>query len=203
METLKLQKRTQSGKGTARRLRTEGMIPGVVYGAGKEPTAVSVSAHDVMMIAKKGGFYAQIINAEIDGKKEKVLPRELQRDPVKGRYLHLDLLRVDLKKAVNVSVPVTFLDENKAPGIKAGGILQVARTEVEVSCRADSIPETLEVSVAGLKVGDTIRYSNLTLPKGVSFVDEEDRTVASIAGTRATAGGATTEEAEVEETTEA
>lgn len=184
MSTLKLEKRTESGKGAARRLRNEGMIPGVIYGAGKEPTPVTVNTHDLMMIVKEGGFYSRILDIEVDGTKEKVLPRELQRDPVKRKYQHLDLLRFDPKKKLSLNVPIHVIGEEESPGIEEGGVLQVIRSEVEILCLATNIPEALEVSVAGLNIGDNVRFSDMTLPEGVEITDEEDRTIASIVTVR-------------------
>ena len=184
MSTLQMQKRTESGKGAARRLRTEGFIPGVIYGAGKEPTPVSVNIHELMMIVKEGGFYSRILTTEIDGTKEQVLPRELQRDPVKGKYQHLDLLRFDPKKKITVNVPIHVTGEEESPGIEEGGVLQVIRNEVEVLCLASKIPEELQVSVAALEIGDVVRFSDMPLPEGVEITDEEDRTIASIVTVR-------------------
>lgn len=196
---LKVEKRTDSGKGAARRLRTAGQIPGVIYGAGKAPTPIIVNSHDLMMIVKEGGFYSRVLTAEIDGGKEQVLPRELQRDPVRGRYLHLDLLRFDPKKKITLSVPITITGEEASPGVKEGGMLQLTRGEVEVLCLASNIPEELQVSVAEAKMGDNVRFSDLTLPEGVELTDEEDRTIASIVSVRASAE----EETEEGETLEA
>ena len=183
-DTLKLQARTDSGKGAARRLREQGLIPGVIYGAKKEVTEVSMSAHDVMMIAKQGGFYSSVLSVEIDGKKEDVLPRELQRHPVTGQYLHLDMLRFDANRKIVLEVPVVVEGEEVSPGIKEGGV-QMIRTQVEVRCLASKIPSELTVSVAELNIGDSIHFSSVDLPKGVEFTTEEDRTIASVVSVRA------------------
>lgn len=185
-ETLKLQTRTDSGKGAARRLREQGLIPGVIYGAKKDVTSVALSAHDVMMIAKKGGFYSSVLSVELDGKTEDVLPRELQRHPVTGEYLHLDMLRFDANRKIVVEVPVHVEGEEEAPGIKEGGVLQMARTTVEVRCLASKIPSEITVSVAGLNIGDSIHFSSLSLDKGVELTTEEDFTICSIVAVRAT-----------------
>lgn len=184
-DTLKLQSRSDSGKGAARRLREQGLIPGVIYGAKKEVTSVAVSAHDVMMIAKKGGFYSTVLDVEIDGKKEQVLPRELQRHPVTSEYLHLDMLRFDANRKIVVEVPVHVEGEDEAPGLKEGGILQLVRTTVEVRCLASKIPSEITISVAGFNIGDSVHFSSIKLPQGVELTTEEDFTVASIVATRA------------------
>ena len=193
-ETLKLQMRTDSGKGAARRLREEGLIPGVIYGAKKDVTSVAMSAHDVMMIAKKGGFYSSVLSVEIDGKKEDVLPRELQRHPVTGQYLHLDMLRFDAKRKIVLEVPVVVEGEEQSPGIKEGGVVQMIRSEVEVRCLASKIPSELTVSVAGLNIGDSIHFSSLDLPNGVELTTDEDRTIVSIVSVRAVAEEETDED---------
>lgn len=201
-EKLTLQSRSDSGKGAARRLREQGLIPGVIYGAKKDVTPVAVNAHDVMMIARKGGFYSTILDVEIDGKKEQVLPRELQRHPVTGRYLHLDMLRFDAKRKIVLEVPVHFEGEDEAPGIKEGGTLQIIRNEIEVRCLASKIPSEIVLSVAGFNVGDNLHYADVKLPDGVEFTTEENFTIASIVAARTAADEDAAEAAEALEAAE-
>ncbi len=188
--TLTLNSRTDSGKGAARRLREQGLIPGVIYGAKKDVTSVSINAHDLMMIVKEGGFYSTVLDVEVNGKKEQVLPRELQRHPVKGTYLHLDMLRFDAKRKILVSVPIHIEGEAESPGVKSGGIVQHVRTEVEVRCLASKIPSEFIVSVAGFNVGDSVHFSSIELPEGVELTTEEDFTIASVVSTRSNADDA-------------
>jgi large subunit ribosomal protein L25 len=176
--------RTDSGKGAARRLREEGLIPGVIYGMKKDVTPVKLSAHDVMMIAKQGNFYSSVLDIELDGKKEQVLPRELQRHPVTGQYLHLDMLRFDANRRIVIEVPVSIIDEDKAPGIKEGGVLQTVRNVIEVRCLASKIPSEIEISVEGFGIGDSVHFSSVKLPEGVELTTEEDFTIASIVAVR-------------------
>jgi len=182
--TIKVEARKDSGKGTARALRNAGKVPGVIYGAQKDPQAIALNAHDLMMTVRHGGFYTNLIELDIDGKTEKVLPRDLQRDPVKGHIMHVDFLRFDAKRKVKVMVHVRLTDEELSPGVKRGGVLQLVRPEVEVLCSADNIPQELVASAATMDVGESLHISAFTLPEGVELTIDRDFTVASILTTR-------------------
>ena len=199
--------RAKSSKGATKQLRQDGFIPAVIYGAGKEADSIAVSSHSIMMAMQKGGFFTNPQEIEIDGKKVKVLPRDLQREPVYDRVIHADFLRFDASRELKVMVRMHIVDEDKSPGIKKGGIVSLVRNEVELVCRADSIPDYLEISVAGLDVGQSSHFSIVELPEGVrSTITDRDFTVATILATRSStlsdldADGA--EGAEGEESTE-
>ena len=196
MET---QVRENGGKGIARRLRNEGMVPAVVYGSGKEPKKVAVTAHSLKMAIQHGGFLTSAQELLIEGKTEKVLPREIQRDPVSDQITHVDFLRYDAKRVVKATVRIEMIDIEKSAGVKLGGIPSLQRTEVELLCRADSIPSILQVSIADLGVGEAVKFSSIELPDGVApSIAGRDFTVASVLSSRTT-NTATDEAADAEE----
>lgn len=168
--SMKVTTRTTSGKGAARATRREDLIPGVIYGAGKTPMLISLKTYDLMMTLRKGGFYNSIIELDVDGKAtEKVLARDIQRDPISSRALHIDFLRFDPKRAISVEVEIRLIGEEKSPAVKAGGVIQLVTPEIEVLCRADNIPQFIEVAADNLDFGDNIHVSEIKLPDGVKL----------------------------------
>ncbi|MBI1363556.1 MAG: 50S ribosomal protein L25/general stress protein Ctc [Proteobacteria bacterium] len=182
--TLPASMRTVSGKGAARAARRDGMVPAVIYGAGKEPQIVSVHAQKLEVMMGKGGFYTNVLELDMGKDKIKVLPREVQLHPVRDEAIHVDFLRFDPKAEVKVMVAVHILDEELSPGVKIGGLVQMVRPEVELWCRADSIPQFVEASVAGLEIGDSVHISSVKLPDGVTPTVDRDFTIATIVSTR-------------------
>ncbi|MFT7144584.1 MAG: large subunit ribosomal protein L25 [Alphaproteobacteria bacterium] len=184
---MEAQVRENGGKGIARRLRNEGMVPAVVYGSGKEPKKVAVTAHSLKMAIQHGGFLTSAQELLIEGKTELVLPREIQCDPVSDKITHVDFLRYDAKRMVKATVRIEMTGHDKSEGVKAGGIASLQRSEVELLCRADSIPNILYVSLEGLNVGEAVKFSSITLPDGVEpAIADRDFTVASILSSRTT-----------------
>lgn len=178
--------RTESGKGIARGLRAEGKIPAVVYGPGEEPVAIALDGHSLFMAAQAGGFYTTKHTLNIEGgKKIAVLAKDLQRNPVSSKVLHVDFMHYNAKAMVRVSVNIVIVGEEDSPGLVKGGVLQMVRNEVELLCRSDSIPESIVVSMAGKDIGDAAHMSEVTLPDGVtSVIQDRDFTLASVVGTR-------------------
>lgn len=171
-------------KGATRALRQSGKVPAVIYGSKKDPIAIAMNGHDLLMVMQQGSFFTHIHTISVDGKEEKVLARDIQRNVINEVVEHVDFLRYDAKRELKVNVAVHFVDEDKSPGLKKGAILQVIRSEVELVCRADSIPESVEISIAGLDVGESVHISAATLPEGVRTAVDRDFTVASIVTTR-------------------
>ena len=131
---------------------------------------------------RTGAFLATVYDVQTGGDKERVLPRDVQFDPVTDRVLHVDFLRVSAASTVTVQVPVNFLNEEESPGLKRGGLLNVVRHEIEMTCRADAIPSGVEVDLTGLEIGDSIHISMIALPEGVApTITDRDFTVATIA----------------------
>lgn len=196
--SVKASVRERSGKGVARRLRLEGKVPAVIYGGGKEPVAISLDGHDLLLNMQKGGFFTRIHELEFDGKKQKVLARDAQFHPINDKPLHVDFLRFDAKKELAMQIAVHIIDEDKCPGLEIGGVLQLVRPEVELICRGDAIPEYVEVSLEGLNIGESAKISEVKLPEGVRPSVDRDFTIASIVSTRTSTMTELDEEAEAE-----
>lgn len=203
---IKTQLREVSSKGAVNALRQQGMIPAVMYGAGKGPQPIAVDGHDILMTLQKGHFFTHRHMLDVDGKKQEVLARDVHRHPVSDKILHIDFLRYDPKRITKVMVAVRVIDEDKSPGLKIGGVLQLVRPEVELVCRADSIPEEVVISMAGKEIGDSAHISEVTLPEGVKPSVDRDFTIASVVSTRTSKSSDADEEAtetEAEEGAEA
>lgn len=174
--------RERVGKGSARKLRREGMIPAVIYGDKQPPLAIAIPYKIAFERLHAGGFLTNIWTISVDGAPHRVLARDYQLEPVRDFLTHVDFLRVTGTTRVEVEVPVHFLNEDKAPGLVKGGVLNIVRHAVELECPADSIPDALEVDLTGREVGDTIHASAITLPQGITFtITDRDFTVATIA----------------------
>lgn len=180
---IKATARGATGKGAARSVRREGKVPGVVYGETGAPETVAVDHNDLFKLIQRGRFMSTVFDLDVDGKKTRVLPRDIQLDPVKDNPIHVDFQRVLPSSRVRVSVPVRFVNEALSPGLKRGGVLNIVRREVEVTCPANAIPEVFEFSLEGLEIGRSIHISATKLPEGVRpTILNRDFTVATIAG---------------------
>lgn len=198
---LKAEARERVGKGSARELRRNGQIPSVIYGDKQSPMSIALHRNEVTKKIHAGGFMTTLVTIDVGGKKISVLPKDYQLDPVRDFLMHVDFLRVSKNTQVTVEVPVHFINEEKSPGIKRGGVLNIVRHEVEVHCAANAIPDAFTIDLTGLEIGDGIHISHVTLPKGVTpTITDRDFTIATVA---APAGlksedNASTEEAEEE-----
>ncbi len=179
--TLSAETRDRVGKGASRALRNEGRVPAVVYGMKQDPMGISVNERELMKLLNTGHFMNSVVMIDAGGKAVRTLPKDVTFDVVTDRPLHVDFLRISEHATVTVAVPIVFTDEEEAPGIKRGGVLNVVRHELELVCDAAEIPSEITVSLAGLEVGDTIHISNVTLPKGTeSAIDDRDFTIATV-----------------------
>ena len=175
-----------AGRGPARAVRREGRVPGVIYAEGKPPTMITVDPQQLSRELVKPGFFARLVDVELDGNKVRALPREVQLDPVTDRPVHVDLLRVTAGTRIRVNIPVRFLNPEASPGIRRGGILNVVRHEIEMLCPAEKIPSEITVNLDGLEIGDSIHISAVELPPGARpVVQDRDFTLASIAASSA------------------
>ncbi|MDA0704088.1 MAG: 50S ribosomal protein L25/general stress protein Ctc [Proteobacteria bacterium] len=175
-------KRSGSGTGAARAVRREGRVPAIIYGGDGEAESIAIEARLLERELRKPSFFGTLLDMEIDGTKTRVLPRDVQQHPVTDFPLHVDFLRVTENTRINVDVAVHFINEEESPGLTKGGVLNVVRFEVEVFCRAGSIPESLIVDLTGTEVGDSIHISAVSLPDGVRPVEgDRDFTIATIA----------------------
>lgn len=180
--TLAAEKRDRAGKGTAHAIRRQSKVPAVIYGDKQQPLMISLDYHTLIRYVEKASFLTQLFDLEMDGKKHRVLPRDVQYDPVTDRPLHVDFLRVSAATKVRVSVRVNFINAEKSPGIKRGGTLNIVHHEIEVLCSPDRIPAKFDVSLEGLKINDAVHITAITLPEGVSLTThDKDFTIATIA----------------------
>ena len=177
----KAKARSGVGKGAARALRREGLIPAVIYGEKKPPLPIAISTNEANKRIYAGGFLSHVISIDVDGEKHSVIPRDYQLDPVKDFPLHVDFLRVSANARLDVEVHVTFINEEQSPGLKRGGTLNIVRHTVELSCPADAIPESVEVDLTGTEIGDSIHISAVTLPQGIEpTIKDRDFTIATL-----------------------
>ncbi len=173
--------REKAGKGSSRALRREGKIPAVIYGDKKDPVTVTLNQVALVKELEKGGFMNTSYEIHIGKDKEVVLPRDVQFHPVTDRPMHVDFLRLAKGSSLNIMIPIHFIGEEECLGIKAGGILNVVRHEVEFSCPANAIPEAIEIDISGLELNDSIHISTVALPEGVTpVIDDRDFTIAMI-----------------------
>jgi len=155
-KVLKAQARDGVGKGAARELRRQGLVPAVIYGDKKAPVTVSLAYKDAHKFIYAGGFLSHVLELDVDGTKHTVIPRDYQLDPVKDFPIHVDFLRVGKGTRLTVQVHVNFINEEASPGLKRGGTLNVVRHTVEVSAPADAIPEEITVDMTGFDIGDSV-----------------------------------------------
>ena len=168
---LHAQPRAQTGGAAMRRLRRAGQVPGVVYGAGGETVAIALAHSELARHLEQESFYSHILTLHLDGGQEQVVLRGVQRHPVRAEVLHVDLLRVRRDEKIRMLVPLHFLGEDEAPGVRQqSGLVSHLLAEVEVSCLPSQLPEFLPVDVSGLHIGEPVHLSALSLPEGVELV---------------------------------
>lgn len=191
-------RRNESGKGSARRTRMAGEIPGIVYGPETDPISVAVNQHDFSAAMKKADA-ATILNLTFDGQERKVIVRDMQRDPLTSRVIHLDFHAISMDKPINVSIPIKFV--GTPVGVKTdGGIMQATMRELDIYCLPINIPDDFEIDVSELGIGESIHVSELEIPN-VEIASEARRTVVTIAAPTVIKA-ATTDEEEGEEAEE-
>ncbi len=180
MENIKVITRSKE-EGSNKSLIKRGMIPGIVYGKNSDPKKIAFENKILKKLMEAGGFYSKIIGLDIDGKTEKVLPKHLQYDPVTDKLIHFDFLRVQDDTKVTVEVEVQFLNREICPGLKKGGVLNLVRRLVELSCNANKIPEKLEFDLSNSEIGDAVKISNIQLPEGVQpTIKDRDFVIATL-----------------------
>jgi len=174
--------RERVGKGAAREARRQGRVPAVIYGDKKDPEPISLEYKTVNMQVQTGNFLNTLYMINVGGNKTRVIPRDIQFDPVRDFPMHVDFLRLSKGATITIEVTVNFINEEECPGLKSGGVLNVVRYAVEVTCPAESIPEGFDADLTGLELGDSIHISAITLPDGVvPTITDRDFTVATIA----------------------
>ena len=168
MPVVEATSREGSGKGAARAARRDAFVPGVVYGAGKDPVSINIKHNVLLKSLKAGKFLSTLINLKVDGEDNTVICRGVQRDVVRDLPIHADFLRLGQSSRIRLMIPVEFVNEAASPGLRKGGVLTVVRGEVELNVRASDIPDHLTVDLTGLDIGDTVKISDVTLPEGTT-----------------------------------
>lgn len=182
MAKMEAEPRETAGKGAARAMRRDGRVPGVIYGRGGEPMSISVDQKTLTLSYQRGGFFSRLFDLSVGKETVRALPREVQTHPVTDLPIHVDFLRLAADSEINVEVAAHFFNEEESPGIKRGGVLNVVRHTIELVCRADSIPESIDIDLTGLDIGDSVHISAISLPEGVSpAISDRDFTIATVA----------------------
>jgi large subunit ribosomal protein L25 len=167
--------------GSTKSLLRKGIVPGIIYGKNTDPKKIAFENKELLKIMHAGGFYSKILDLEIDGVKEKVLPKQLQYHPVTDKVIHFDFLRVQDDTKVTVEVEIEFLNRETCPGLKKGGVLNTVRRLVELNCNANNIPEKLEFDLITSEIGDAVKISNINLPEGVKpAITDRDFVIATL-----------------------
>lgn len=179
--TLSAESRDRAGKGASRALRNAGRVPAVIYGGNKEPVSIHVEEKALVKALMTGHFFNSMISLDVAGAKHTTLAKDVAFHPVTDRPQHVDFYRVSADTKVTVEVPVVFINEEKSPGLKKGGVLNIVRHEVELACDASHMPEELTVDLSGFDLGDSIHISSVTLPAGATpTITDRDFTIATV-----------------------
>jgi large subunit ribosomal protein L25 len=182
MMTFAAEARTLAGKGPARALRRAGRVPAVIYGEDKAQAMVSLDARALRRQLTDPHFFNTLCGLQVDGELVRVLPREVQLHPVTDYPIHADFVRVSAGARVTVEVPVVFQNEDTCPGLKRGGVLNIVRRDLELSCPADAIPGEIAIDLLPFDLGDSVHISHVVLPEGVRpLITDRDFTIVTIA----------------------
>jgi large subunit ribosomal protein L25 len=178
--TIKAAARSRAGKGAARAVRRTGDIPGVVYGDKQDPQLISLTYKNVLPHVETGRFLSTLVDLEVDGKTVRAIPRDVQFEPVKDRIIHVDFLRLGKDARIAVDIPVHFKNQEAAPGLKAGGVLNIVSHTISLYCPADFIPDDIVVDLTGMQIGQNIHLSQIKLPERVTSAERDDVTLVAL-----------------------
>jgi len=182
MNTIEATIRNTNTKGEINSLRIDGNIPAIVYGGSEKNQKISLSKKNLKNLIEKENFLSNIISLSLDGKSENVLPKEIVWDPITDEPIHVDFLRIIKGAKVILEIPVKFINNEKSPGLKRGGVLNIVRRKVELKCPAENIPAELIVDLDGLDIGSSIKISSIKLPENVlPTIQGRDFVVATVA----------------------
>jgi large subunit ribosomal protein L25 len=176
--TLTADVRDDTGKGAARRLRASGHVPGILYGHGMDPVKLTISGRDLLHLFHTAGGGSTLVDLKVDGETHLAIPREIQRDHIHGRFIHIDFLAVRRDERITLSVEVHEVGE--APGIRAGGVIEHHLREIEIECLPKDVPETIPADISSMEIGDLLRVSDIPVPEGVVFLTAADTPVISV-----------------------
>ncbi|AZU02990.1 50S ribosomal protein L25/general stress protein Ctc [Glycocaulis alkaliphilus] len=178
--------RDRTGTGGARESRRSGLVPGVLYGGPRGAVSISVKRNELVKAINTGKLIANMVDIEHKGERQPVIARDIQFHPVTDEPIHIDFYRVEENSVITLNVPVHFINDEKAPGIKRGGVLNIVRHDIEVRCKAGNIPTEIVVDLSGYDIGDSIHISSVKLPEGVKpVITNRDFTIATLQGSRA------------------
>ncbi len=199
--TLNATARKDVGKGASRRLRRADLVPAIIYGGEAAPVQITLEGKAIRKALEVEAFYSQILTLTVDGAKEQVILKDMQRHPAKEFAMHMDFLRVDADHEITTHVPLHFINEEDCVGVKSGGAIVHNRVDLEIKCLPGDLPEYIEVDMASVNVGGHVHLSNLAIPAGVEVIAHgQDLDIASVQATRAAAEES--EESSAEETGE-
>jgi large subunit ribosomal protein L25 len=184
VKQIKAVARDRAGKGAARAVRRQGQVPAVIYGAGQPAQAIALDFNQTKQLIFAGHFLTTIFEIDVDGSTVRAIPRDYQLDPVRDFPVHIDFLRVSGNQAVKVVVPVHVVGQEKSPGMKRGGTLQIVEHSVELLVPSDAIPDFVEASVADLEIGSSIHLSDIVLPRGAKATSSENVTLVTVSGVK-------------------
>jgi large subunit ribosomal protein L25 len=181
VQELKVEARTGTGKGPAYQARQKGLIPAVVYGGKAEPENVNIDGHALFLKISAGHFLTTLLTLDIAGRKTRVIPRDVQIDPVTDFPVHVDFMRLGEGATIRLAIPVRFKGQETSPGLKKGGVLNIVRHEIGLICPAETIPNTVDVDVSGLDINESIHIASLNLPEGVKpVIRDRNFTICSV-----------------------
>lgn len=180
IKQIKAVARDRAGKGAARAVRRQGQVPAVIYGAGQPAQTISLDFNQTKQLIFAGHFLTTIFEIEVDGKKTRAIPRDYQLDPVRDFPVHIDFLRLAEGQAIKVVVPVHVVGQEKCPGVKRGGTLQIVEHSVELMVPSDAIPDYVEASVEGLDIGSSVHLNDVKLPNGAKATSAENVTLVTV-----------------------
>ena len=182
MNILKATKRAITSTGQVNKLRAEGFIPAILYGGKKDNLSLSLKKLHLQDLIRSETFMSKVVDLEIDGSTEKVLPKDVSYDPVSDEPMHIDFMRIVKGSKIILEIPVIFKNNNESPGLKKGGVLNIVRRKVQLKCQAENIPENLVVDLTGLDIGASVKISSVKLPENAKpTITDRDFVVATVA----------------------
>ncbi|MCB2264462.1 MAG: 50S ribosomal protein L25/general stress protein Ctc [Candidatus Thiosymbion ectosymbiont of Robbea hypermnestra] len=175
------QPRRDAGKGASRRLRRQGLVPAIVYGGEHKPEMINLVHNELVRNLEREGFYSQVLDLKTPDKTEQVVVKDVQRHPAKPFILHLDFQRISAVEKLRMAIPLHFLNEDSAKGVKAGGMVSRKLTEIEVICLPKDLPRSIEIDLLEMAIGDAVHLSQVLLPEGVVLAHAPDPDVPVVA----------------------
>ena len=181
MSNLKAIKRENTSSGSNNKLRSEGFIPAILYGGKEANRNISIEKKDIKNLIHSDTFLSKVLELDIDGKKERVIPRDIAFNVVSEEPIHIDFMRIVSGKKIILEIPVKFINHPDSPGLKRGGVLNIVRRKVELKCPAENIPDEIIIDLAGTDIGTSIKISSVKLPENVVPTIDRDFVIATVA----------------------